>query len=214
MRRGYDEHFWPWLEKLCFDKNLNVVKVKLPNNPSDKETNYENWSKIFEEQTNGIDLKKSTIIAYSLGSIFSVKYIQSNNKSVHGYISLAGALKSRKILLNLSPRLRGFVPSHVACKHFSKLVENRHSFYSSTNCDDYFSTKRLEQFASNINAEHHPIQNVGHLRDREQFGDRLAEVLGRLTLIKPSIDEGKSALAPCIQMKEKSVSTTAPTRFR
>jgi len=175
LNHRYEAYVWPWLEQFSKENGLNIIKPEFPNNLLNNEVYYEAWAKVFAQETKGIDMTDSIVVAHSLGNILAVKYFSENNLAPKAFIGLAGSLEPRQSMF--PEQLNTFAPKDNGCEKFAGLIKQKYSLYSSADDDNYFSTKSMEDFADKIGSKKVPIANAGHFRSEDTCKDVLTKIV-------------------------------------
>lgn len=106
----------------------------------------------------------SIIVAHSLETHFTPKYLSDRNISIKLFISTAGFFNNLSGRDDLKPIVEQFKPSDEQIDNATCLMKNRYSIYIDN--DHMNPQEELEYYADRFNSEKIFIPNVGHLGAR------------------------------------------------
>lgn len=149
----------PWLEK-----QLNTIGIEclIPNFPTPINQNYLTWSNIMD----AIELKSEDIVvAWSIGAIFSVRYLYEHNLYVRKLINISGF-----------NNYIGDVPfvDNINQDFFMKDESGAHQVAHEIICiksdnDPFITQTALSQFAQNLNGKVISIKDGGHFNKQAGY---------------------------------------------
>ena len=166
------ESFAPSIERYCKQNKINYFAPKFPIR---KEAYYEKWETIL----NQYNINKDTIIiAHSLGTQFTLKYLALNDLEINTYISVAGFIdyEGRK---DLEEILYRFKPSDNDFEKCKLLIKNRYSIYSDN--DELNQISKLEKYADKLNAKKILLKGKGHFNPKSGVKEiiEINEIIGK-----------------------------------
>lgn len=149
------------------------VEVLMPSFGGYKDgTTYSKWENCFDKEILQKLDKNTIIVAQSMGTQFSVKYIAKRKPEIGLYISTAGP----KNVLDMKPEIgekrevykqtaQQFVPTESDFEIFKNLPFEKFSFYS--NDDNFFTQENLEHYAEAIGATKCFLKDKSHFNKEE-----------------------------------------------
>ena len=159
------EPYFSHLKSFCEGLGLKVIMPDLGGYKQN--INYNTWATYFDENIRGILNQETLIIAQSLGTAFSVKYLTENNLSVGAYISCAGAYKFDEMRPTAPERTKLFAPvaetfktSPEQFEQFKNLGFPKYSLFSDN--DLFFEQDNLEGYSKTIGSHPMLIKGKGH----------------------------------------------------
>lgn len=167
------EPFFPHLKNFCESIGLNVFMPNLGNYREN--IKYEDWAKYFDNNLLHILDKNTIVVAQSIGTQFSVKYLSNKNIELGLYISCAGP---RQILnqrenapergrLEINPVAKLFKPTDNEFNNFKNLRFQKYSFFSDN--DMWFEQSNLENYADEIGSIKILTPGKSHYNEHEIF---------------------------------------------
>lgn len=138
----------PYVEAFCQE---NEIPYAFPNFPTRQAADYHAWETIMDSYIQQHILNEnSIIIAHSLGSQFTIRYLSSKNIRINTYISVAGFVNfgGRKDLETIIAR---FKPTEKDFENCRGLIANRYSIYADN--DKINPIKNLEDYAELLDAQ-------------------------------------------------------------
>ena len=157
-------NWFPWIHETLTKQNKNII---VPSFPSGLEyQNYTNWSKVLNSYKDcGLINSNTTIIAHSIGSIFTIKYLLTSKIKIKKLISIAGFNNylggaeeydqvNSSFFLENTTQIKEYVDK-VVC------------IYSDN--DPYLPKEVLEDFAQTLTEEPIIIPNGGHLNSESGY---------------------------------------------
>ena len=84
LGRTADEYWYKYIEKTVKEQGFDCF---VPTLPSINTMSYKSWAKAFDQYKKHINAE-SVFIGHSTGSIFSVKYLMSNNLRIQKFIGV------------------------------------------------------------------------------------------------------------------------------
>ena len=164
------DHWYQFVKNQIEKKGFKVYSPTLP--PIER-MSYNSWSKAFNKYKKFIN-EESVFIGHSSGSIFSVKYLMTNNLHIQKFI---GVVSFNECNVD-SPHPdweeinKSFFVDNL--KEFQKFAKERICFYSPT---DIYTFELLDNFATEINAKKVIIQDAGHFTKSSGYSDNFEEIL-------------------------------------
>lgn len=163
------EHYLPWLKKEL-EKKGEVVLVDFPIGVGIQ--NFESWSKVLDKFKDKIN-KESVFIGRSIGPIFAIKYLMTNNLHIDKLYSVSGFNKAI---------VDGGDYDEVNKTMFVDNLQDFKKFSNKVTCifsenDPYVKLKDLQCFAKTIADDVIDIKNGGHFNADSGYGEKFEELL-------------------------------------
>lgn len=165
-----DDYWYKFVQKTVEKRGY---KCFVPTLPPMENMSYSSWANAFDKYKKYIN-KDSVFIAHSTGSIFSVKYLMSNNLKIQKFI---GVVSFNKNNIN-SPHPdwelinKTFFVDNLA--DFKNYATERICFYSPT---DIYDFGILDEFATTIDAKKIIIKKAGHFTATTGYGEKFPEIV-------------------------------------
>ena len=147
------EHYFPWLEEKLGKEN--VINLDFPigiNNQS-----FESWSKTLDKYKDKIS-QESIFIGRSIAPIFIIKYLLKNNLKINSLFSVSGFKKLTTGSEDYDTVNKTFFMEDISS--FKNLCKNIECIISKN--DPYVPYNILEEFAKELDAKIHLIEDGGH----------------------------------------------------
>lgn len=162
-----DKTAWiPWLKTELNKKNIECV---IPNLPTPKNQNYNNWAKIVNNLAIDND---DIIVAWSTGAIFSVRYLFERHLKINKLILISGFnnyIGNVPLVDNIN---KDFFVQDIK---IARNVANEIICIKSDN-DPFISQDALNRFANDLNAKEININNGGHFNANAGY-NKFSELL-------------------------------------
>lgn len=154
------EHYFPWLiEKLGKE---NVICLDFPigvNNQS-----FESWSKVLDKYKDKIT-QDSVFIGRSIAPIFIIKYVLKNKLKINSLYSISGFKQLTTGSEDYDTVNKTFFMNDISA--FKNICKNRVCIISKN--DPYVPYSTLEEFANELDAQTHLIENGGHFNTESGY---------------------------------------------
>ncbi|MDD4290340.1 MAG: alpha/beta hydrolase [Patescibacteria group bacterium] len=156
------ENWFPWLKSEIEKLNYSVF---VPNFPTPKNQNLENWLNIFEEYKKYLS-EDSIMIGHSIGVAFILNILENIDLKINACFSVSGFTD----LLD-NPEFDKINKTFINKKFdFEKIKNNCKKFfiYHSDN-DPYVSIDKAEIIAKNLNEKIILVKNAGHFNSKSGY---------------------------------------------
>jgi predicted alpha/beta hydrolase family esterase len=181
----------PFVNSLIANSNTEKLQFFSPRFPTfqNREKNFDGWGKVMDEFVhNGTLNENSTVVAHSIGTAAFIKYLTDRNMKIDKYISVAGFVDTINPSLKNCAKLEmhfkkyGYAITENRLEHASKLVKERHSFYSDN--DPLFAKDELLRYAYHLGADVHFRKNHGHFSEPHDLSIAgLAEIVNEKSVL-------------------------------
>lgn len=142
-------------EKLGFE-------VYMPRFPIKQDATYNGWTEVMNKYLeNGLINENTVIVAHSLGTLFTPRYLADKDKKIGLYISIAGFLKDNSGREDIEKVVNEFKPTEEQIDISIKLMNNKYAIYSDN--DHLNPIEELAKYAERLNATKKFIKGVGHM---------------------------------------------------
>lgn len=155
------ESFWPYVVDKATELGFNVI---FPDFPIEEKANYQKWAEIMDKYLASGELNAdSAIVAHSLGTHFTPRYLAERNIPIKLFISVAGFIGyvGRPELEKVAAE---FALDDEKTAKAAGLIENRYALYSDN--DPLNPQEKMEYYADKLNAERILIPGAGHFSPR------------------------------------------------
>ena len=165
-----NEHYLPWL-KTELEKQGDVVCVDFPIGVNIQ--NYESWARVLDKYKHMIN-KDTIFIGRSIGPIFCVKYLMTNNLHIDKLVSVSG--------FNNYSVDNGGEYDQVNASMFVKDLASFKNYCKQVTCiisenDPYVKLSALQDFANTIANQTINIKDGGHFNADSGYGVKFEELL-------------------------------------
>ncbi len=154
------EHYFPWLQEKLGKENVICVDFPIGINKQ----SFETWSKTLDKYKNKIT-PDSVFIGRSIAPIFIIKYLLKNNLKISALFSVSGFKQlytgfEDYDTVNKSFFMQDITPFKNLCEKIVCIISKN---------DPYVPYSKLTEFAEELNAQTHLIENGGHFNNESGY---------------------------------------------
>lgn len=154
------EHYFPWLQEKLGKENVICVDFPIGVNAQ----SFEAWSQTLDKYKNQIT-EDSIFIGRSIAPIFIIKYLLKNNLKINTLYSISGFKKLTTGSEDYDTVNKTFFMENVC--DFKNICKNIVCIISKN--DPYVPYSTLEEFANELDAQVHLIENGGHFNNESGY---------------------------------------------